>query len=60
MLLNYVEGAALKIGQILSIQDNTMINPELQKIFERVRHAADFMPLSQMEVRNKHLVSGTP
>ncbi|CAL8139490.1 unnamed protein product [Orchesella dallaii] len=44
-----VRGAALKIGQILSIQDNSMINPELQKVFERVRHAADFMPLWQME-----------
>lgn len=44
------EGAALKIGQILSIQDNSMLNPELQKVFERVRHAADFMPDWQMEV----------
>ncbi|ODM99712.1 AarF domain-containing protein kinase 4 [Orchesella cincta] len=44
-----VRGAALKIGQILSIQDNSMINPQLQKVFERVRHAADFMPLWQME-----------
>lgn len=44
-------GAALKIGQILSIQDNSMINPQLQKIFERVRSAADFMPAWQMEVR---------
>ncbi|CAG7680424.1 unnamed protein product [Allacma fusca] len=44
-----VRGAALKIGQILSIQDNSVINPELQKIFERVRQAADFMPTWQME-----------
>ncbi|OXA60710.1 AarF domain-containing protein kinase 4 [Folsomia candida] len=44
-----VRGAALKIGQILSIQDNSMLNPELQKVFERVRHAADFMPDWQME-----------
>jgi len=27
-----------------------MINPKLQQIFERVRHAADFMPTWQMEV----------
>ncbi|XP_011689242.1 PREDICTED: aarF domain-containing protein kinase 4 isoform X2 [Wasmannia auropunctata] len=44
-----VRGAALKIGQILSIQDNTIINPELQKVFERVRQSADFMPKWQVE-----------
>ncbi|XP_076647594.1 ubiquinone biosynthesis protein COQ8, mitochondrial [Halictus rubicundus] len=44
-----VRGAALKIGQILSIQDETIISPELQKIFERVRQSADFMPAWQVE-----------
>lgn len=44
-----VRGAALKIGQILSIQDNTVISPELQKAFERVRQSADFMPSWQVE-----------
>ncbi|XP_076292722.1 ubiquinone biosynthesis protein COQ8, mitochondrial [Lasioglossum baleicum] len=44
-----VRGAALKIGQILSIQDETVISPELQKIFERVRQSADFMPAWQVE-----------
>ncbi|XP_058807620.1 atypical kinase COQ8B, mitochondrial isoform X2 [Phymastichus coffea] len=43
-----VRGAALKIGQILSIQDNTIISPELQKAFERVRQSADFMPTWQV------------
>ncbi|MBN3310385.1 COQ8B kinase, partial [Amia calva] len=43
-----VRGAALKIGQMLSIQDNAFINPQLQKIFERVRQSADFMPTWQM------------
>ncbi|XP_067102963.1 atypical kinase COQ8B, mitochondrial [Osmerus mordax] len=43
-----VRGAALKLGQMLSIQDNTFINPQLQKIFERVRQSADFMPAWQM------------
>ncbi|XP_053577757.1 atypical kinase COQ8B, mitochondrial isoform X2 [Bombina bombina] len=43
-----VRGAALKIGQMLSIQDNTFISPQLQKIFERVRQSADFMPTWQM------------
>ncbi|XP_043198360.1 atypical kinase COQ8B, mitochondrial-like isoform X2 [Amphibalanus amphitrite] len=44
-----VRGAALKLGQILSIQDNALISPQLQNIFERVRQSADFMPRWQME-----------
>ncbi|XP_065335444.1 atypical kinase COQ8B, mitochondrial [Cloeon dipterum] len=44
-----VRGAALKIGQILSIQDNSIISPQLQKAFERVRQSADFMPTWQVE-----------
>jgi hypothetical protein len=44
-------GAALKLGQMLSIQDNTIISPTLQKAFERVRQSADFMPAWQVEVR---------
>ncbi|GCC41506.1 hypothetical protein chiPu_0025183, partial [Chiloscyllium punctatum] len=43
-----VRGAALKLGQMLSIQDEAFMNPALQKIFERVRHGADFMPTRQM------------
>lgn len=43
-----VRGAALKLGQMLSIQDNSMINPDVQKIFDRVRQSADFMPVRQM------------
>jgi len=44
-----VRGAALKMGQILSIQDGAVIGPELQRIFDRVRESADFMPLWQLE-----------
>ncbi|XP_054470035.1 atypical kinase COQ8A, mitochondrial isoform X2 [Anoplopoma fimbria] len=43
-----VRGAALKLGQMLSIQDDAFINPQLAKIFERVRQSADFMPPKQM------------
>ncbi|XP_071352256.1 atypical kinase COQ8B, mitochondrial [Trachinotus anak] len=54
-----VRGAALKIGQMLSIQDNSFINPQLQKIFERVRQSADFMPTWQMnKVLEEELGSG--
>ncbi|XP_070705560.1 atypical kinase COQ8A, mitochondrial [Pempheris klunzingeri] len=43
-----VRGAALKLGQMLSIQDDAFINPQLAKIFDRVRQSADFMPIKQM------------
>ncbi|XP_037675457.1 atypical kinase COQ8B, mitochondrial isoform X1 [Choloepus didactylus] len=43
-----VRGAALKVGQMLSIQDNSFISPQIQRIFERVRQSADFMPRWQM------------
>ncbi|XP_053671797.1 atypical kinase COQ8B, mitochondrial [Anopheles nili] len=39
-----VRGAALKLGQILSIQDSNIVSPQLVKAFERVRQAADYMP----------------
>ncbi|CAH1790744.1 unnamed protein product [Owenia fusiformis] len=44
-----VRGAALKLGQMLSIQDSSMINPDVQRIFERVRQSADFMPKAQLD-----------
>ncbi|KAL4623997.1 atypical kinase ADCK3, mitochondrial-like [Arapaima gigas] len=43
-----VRGAALKLGQMLSIQDDVFINPQLAKILDRVRQSADFMPMKQM------------
>jgi len=49
-----VRGAALKLGQMLSIQDDSVISPELLAMFERVRQSADYMPASQM---HKVLVS---
>lgn len=44
-----VRGAALKIGQILSIQDSALVSPEMLKAFDRVRQAADYMPNWQVE-----------
>ncbi|KAM7541549.1 hypothetical protein Aperf_G00000025252 [Anoplocephala perfoliata] len=43
-----MRGAALKLGQMLSIQDTSIVSPKIQSIFERVRQSADFMPTSQM------------
>ncbi|XP_075154449.1 ubiquinone biosynthesis protein COQ8, mitochondrial [Haematobia irritans] len=51
-----VRGAALKIGQILSIQDSNVVSPQLAKAFERVRQSADYMPDWQVErVMNSEL-----
>lgn len=44
-----VRGAALKLGQLLSIQDDSVIPSDLQRIFDRVRQSADFMPTWQVE-----------
>lgn len=44
-----VRGAVLKLGQMLSIQDSSLIDPRLAEIFERVRQSADFMPEWQLE-----------
>ena len=44
-----IRGAALKLGQMLSIQDDALVSKDVQAIFERVRQSADFMPLWQME-----------
>jgi aarF domain-containing kinase len=44
-----VRGAALKLGQMLSLQDETLLSPTLQKMFDRVRQSADFMPFTQTE-----------
>lgn len=51
-----VRGAVLKLGQMLSIQDSSLIDPRLAKIFDRVRQSADYMPSWQVEkVLNKEL-----
>eukprot|EP00457_Paulinella_chromatophora_P003343 gb/GEZN01003350.1/.p1 GENE.gb/GEZN01003350.1/~~gb/GEZN01003350.1/.p1 ORF type:complete len:624 (-),score=70.43 gb/GEZN01003350.1/:270-2141(-) len=44
-----MRGAALKIGQMLSIQDESLIPPQLAIILERVRDGADVMPRKQLE-----------
>ncbi|XP_033733779.1 atypical kinase COQ8A, mitochondrial-like [Pecten maximus] len=41
-------GAALKLGQMISVQDSAVVPPEIQKIFDRVRQGADIMPTAQM------------
>jgi len=43
-----MRGAALKLGQMLSIQDEGVIPPPLAKALERVRQGADLMPSHQL------------
>lgn len=40
--------AALKLGQVLSMQSPKNISPELMSVFDRVRQSADYMPDEQM------------
>jgi aarF domain-containing kinase len=46
-----MRGAALKLGQILSLQDDGMLPPALSKALERVKQAADYMPKRQLEAQ---------
>ncbi|KAF9951527.1 hypothetical protein BGZ72_006988 [Mortierella alpina] len=46
--LTRMRGAALKLGQMLSIQDNKMLPPELEEVLLRVQNSANFMPERQM------------
>uniref|UniRef100_A0AAF5DFR6 ABC1 domain-containing protein n=1 Tax=Strongyloides stercoralis TaxID=6248 RepID=A0AAF5DFR6_STRER len=43
-----VRGAALKLGQMLSLQDEEVVSKPLLDIFQRVRDKADFMPVKQV------------
>jgi aarF domain-containing kinase len=44
-----MRGAALKVGQMLSIQDESLVPPQLQAVLDRVRDGADVMPRKQLE-----------
>lgn len=44
-----LRGAALKLGQIISMQDPKTVSPELIEIFDRVRQRAYYMPNDQLE-----------
>ena len=53
-----MRGAALKLGQMLSIQDENVMPPQFQAALERVRAGADVMPRRQLEkVLNSELGS---
>ncbi|OJT06028.1 Protein ABC1 -like protein, mitochondrial [Trametes pubescens] len=47
--LTQMRGAALKLGQFMSIQDSHVLPPEIEDIFRRVQDSAHYMPDWQME-----------
>ncbi|KAJ2722432.1 hypothetical protein GGI07_003330 [Coemansia sp. Benny D115] len=47
--LTRMRGAALKLGQMLSIQDSKSISPEISEVLQRVQSAANYVPMSQVE-----------
>ncbi|KAJ2326596.1 hypothetical protein GGI00_004701, partial [Coemansia sp. RSA 2681] len=47
--LSKMRGAALKLGQMLSIQDSNNMSPEIAQVLQRVQNSANYMPLSQLE-----------
>jgi aarF domain-containing kinase len=46
-----MRGAALKLGQMLSVQEDGMLSPALQKALARVKQSADYMPKRQLEAQ---------
>jgi aarF domain-containing kinase len=48
-----MRGAALKLGQMLSLQDDGMLPSPLAKALDRVKQAADYMPKHQLEKQLK-------
>lgn len=43
-----MRGASLKLGQMLSVQDEHMLPPAISKALERVKQSADYMPKHQL------------
>ncbi|RDA95693.1 hypothetical protein CP533_1116 [Ophiocordyceps camponoti-saundersi (nom. inval.)] len=51
--LSRMRGAALKLGQMMSLQDAKVLPPSIQEVLQRVQDKADYMPSWQ---RNRVLV----
>ncbi|KAJ5127622.1 Protein ABC1 [Penicillium atrosanguineum] len=47
--LSKMRGAALKLGQMLSIQDSNMLPAPIQQVLQRVQDRADYMPAWQRD-----------
>nr|CDI56499.1 related to ABC1-ubiquinol--cytochrome-c reductase complex assembly protein [Melanopsichium pennsylvanicum 4] len=46
--LSTMRGAALKLGQFLSIQETKLLPPQIEKVLLRVQNSANYMPVWQM------------
>lgn len=46
--LSRMRGAAMKLGQMLSLDPGDILTPELQPIFAQLRSSAHFMPTAQL------------
>lgn len=51
--LSQMRGAALKLGQFMSIQDAHVLPDQIERVLRRVQNAAHYMPEWQMEVRSQ-------
>ncbi|WFD42029.1 hypothetical protein MPSI1_000666 [Malassezia psittaci] len=47
--LSTMRGAALKLGQFLSIQDSHMLPPQIEEVMLRVQNSAHYMPAWQLD-----------
>lgn len=47
--LSTMRGAALKLGQFMSIQDSHMLPPQVEEVMLRVQNSAHYMPAWQLE-----------
>ncbi|KAJ1965134.1 hypothetical protein GGI12_000979 [Dipsacomyces acuminosporus] len=47
--LSKMRGAALKLGQMLSIQDSKDMSPEIAEVLQRVQNSANCLPISQVD-----------
>lgn len=46
--LSTMRGAALKLGQFLSIQETKLLPPQIEQVLLRVQNSANYMPIWQM------------
>ena len=57
--LSHLRGAALKLGQMLSMDGDDVLTPEFSRVLGRLRNQAHFMPMGQLaEVLDSELGAG--
>ncbi|ODV89533.1 hypothetical protein CANCADRAFT_4149 [Tortispora caseinolytica NRRL Y-17796] len=57
--MNRMRGAALKLAQMLSFQDDSVVPPQVRELLSKVQDSADYMPFSQLtKILNDDLGEG--